>query len=319
MATIPSIQKALTLYAEGGKYSVADAPVPHPGPKEVLVKVVAAALDPIDWKITIPPFSSFITEFPFITGSDGAGIVVQVGEDVTSLKEGDRIVFQGWFRNPYGTLQQYCIVSADLAALIPENISFEQASSIPLGLATVILALYNQHPDWPKTLRFKPVWEEGGSTEFAGKPALVIGGASSVGQYAIQVAKLAGFSPIITTASPRNTDLLTSLGATHVVDRSLPSETVLAKLPELTGGKPLEFAFDAISNSETMALAYQALAPGGALAIVLNDVIPKPLKVEPNEVELLPGGLAAAPEGLERPEQNKVSGKKLVVRPQETI
>ncbi|EIW57190.1 GroES-like protein [Trametes versicolor FP-101664 SS1] len=356
MATVQT-QKALLLHAEGGKYSVGDAPVPRPGPKDVLVKVEAAALNPIDWKVTIPPFSGLIQEYPFITGTDGAGVVVEVGAEVTTLKEGDKIVFQGWFTNPLATLQQFCIVPAEITALIPENISFDQAASIPLGLATVVLALYNQHPGYPKTLRYKPVWEEGGNTEFSGKPAFIIGGASSVGQYAIQIAKLAGFSPIIATASPHNIELLTSLGATHIIDRSLEADAILAKLPELTGGKPLEFVYDAISLPETMPLAYQALAPGGGLVIVLGDVIPATLKdegdqkqiayvfgnvhtpenracgvelykrltewlekgiIKPNTVEVLPGGLAGAPEGLDRLENNKVSGKKLIVRPQET-
>lgn len=195
---------------------------------------------------------------------------------------------------------------------------------------------------------------------------------------AIQIAKLAGFSPIIATASPHNIELLTSLGATHIIDRSLEADAILAKLPELTGGKPLEFVYDAISLPETMPLAYQALAPGGGLVIVLGDVIPATLKdegdqkqiayvfgnvhtpenracgvelykrltewlekgiikvrsslrrrvtcanqpwnsgMQPNTVEVLPGGLAGAPEGLDRLENNKVSGKKLIVRPQET-
>lgn len=103
---------------------------------------------------------------------------------------------------------------------------------------------------------------------------------------AIQIAKLAGFSPIITTASPHNIELLTSLGATHIIDRSLEADAILAKLPELTGGKPLEFVYDAISLPETMPLAYQALAPGGGLVIVLGDVIPATLKDEGDQKQI---------------------------------
>ncbi|OSC97725.1 GroES-like protein [Trametes coccinea BRFM310] len=357
MATIKT-QKALLLPAEGAQYTVGEAPVPRPGAKEVLVKVISAALNPIDWKIAIPPFSSaLIPEYPFITGTDGAGEVVEVGGEVTSLKAGDRILFQGWFANPYATFQQFCIVPAEITAKIPDNITFDQAASVPLGLATVILALYNQHPNYPKTLRLKPIWEEGATVESAGKAALVIGGASSVGQYAIQVAKFAGFHPIIATASPHNAIYLMSLGATHVVDRSLSHDQILSKLPELTGGKPIEFVYDAISLPETMPLAYQALAPGGALAIVLPDVIPAELKkegdnkriayvfgnvhapenracgvemykrltewlekgvIKPNPVEVLPNGLASVPEGLDRLKNNQVSAKKLIAKPQET-
>ncbi|KAI0366159.1 GroES-like protein [Pilatotrama ljubarskyi] len=366
MATIES-QKALLLHAEGEKYRLGEVPIPRPGLKEVLVKVMAAALNPLDWKVTIPPFSALVPEYPFISGTDGAGVVVEVGEQVMRFKEGDRIVFQGSFRRPYATFQQYCIVPEEFGAVIPENIAFDEAASVPLGLMTAVLALYNQvlidpstrriKPAYPNTLKLKPFWEESGTTEFSGKPAFVLGGASSVGQYAIQIAKLAGFDPIITTASPRNTELLTSIGATHVVPRSLDPDAILAKLSEITAGEPVELVFDAITDSETVQLAYNATAPGCSLVVVLPSAVLGESKkeddrkriaqpaghahfpenracgtevfkrltewlekglIKPNIVEVLPNGLAGVQDGLERLEQNKVSGRKLVTRPQET-
>ncbi|TBU25010.1 GroES-like protein [Dichomitus squalens] len=350
-------QKALLLPARAGKWYVGDAPIPRPGPQDVLVKVLAAALNPIDWKLVDSPFTALIPEFPFISGTDGAGIVEEVGLEVTTLQKGDKIVFQGWFSNPYATFQQYCLVPAPVTTKIPEGISFDQAASIPLGLATVVLALWDHNPRTEKSIRLTPPWEEGGLTQYAGKPAFIIGGASSVGQYAIQIAKYQGFSPIITTASPHNAELLKSLGATTVLDRNLPASQILAELPKLTGGKPLEFVYDAISLADTQSLAYEALAPGGSLVIVLPELIPSELKkssdgkkvanvfgnvqhpecrpcgeelykrltvwlekgiVKPNKVEILPGGLAGIPEGLARLEAFKVSGTKLIARPQET-
>ncbi|RPD72419.1 GroES-like protein [Lentinus tigrinus ALCF2SS1-7] len=352
-------QKALYLTARAGQWVVGEAPIPRPGPKDVLVKVVSAALNPIDWKLVDSPFSSIIQSYPFISGTDGAGIVEDVGVDVTTLVKGDKIVFQGYFVNELATFQQYCLVPAAITAKIPDNISFDEAASVPLGLATVVLALYNQDPKSDKTLRFTPPWAEGGTSQFAGKPAFIIGGSSSVGQYAIQIAKLANFSPIITTASPHNTTLLASLGATHILDRALPTSTILSKLPALAAGKPLEFVYDAISLADTQALAYQAASPGGAVVLVLPEVIPEELKkskggdgvrvsgvfgnvhhpdnrrcgeemyarltgwlekgiIKPNRVEVLPNGLAGIPDGLARLEAFKVSGMKLIARPQET-
>ncbi|KAI0707035.1 GroES-like protein [Earliella scabrosa] len=354
------MQKALLLPSRGGQWALGEAPIPVPGPQDVLVKVMSTALNPIDWKLVDSPFSEIIPEYPFISGTDGAGIVEEVGAEVTTLAKGDRVVFQGWFANPLATFQQSCLVPAAIAAKIPDNVSFDQAASLPLGLATVFLALYNHDPSTEKTLRFPPFWEESGKGAFDGKPVFIIGGASSVGQYAIQIAKLAGFSQIITTASPRNTSLLTSLGATHVLDRALPPATILAELPKLTGGKPLEFVYDAVSLEDTQAFAYQVVAPGGRLVIVLPDVIPAELKkqegsaekkvvhvfgsvhypfcrkageemykrltgwladgvIKPNKVEILPGGLAGIPDGLARLEAFKVSGTKLIARPQETV
>ena len=91
---------------------------------------------------------------------------------------------------------------------------------------------------------------------------------------AIQVAKLSGYSPIITTASPHNEPLLKSLGATHILDRSLPAPALISSVQALAGGQPIEYVFDAISLADTQALAYDVLAPGGTQIIVLNEAIP---------------------------------------------
>ena len=85
---------------------------------------------------------------------------------------------------------------------------------------------------------------------------------------AIQLAKMSKFSPIIATASLHNEGLLKSLGATHVLDRRLAPEAILAELQKITGGAPIEYVYDAISLPDTEPLAYDALAPGGALVVV---------------------------------------------------
>lgn len=86
---------------------------------------------------------------------------------------------------------------------------------------------------------------------------------------AIQTARIQGFSPIVTTSSLQHEQWLKSLGATHVLDRSLAPSEILAALPKVTGGKPVVYAFDAISQTaETQNLAYDALAAGGSLVVV---------------------------------------------------
>ncbi len=84
-------QKALYLTARAGQWVVGEAPIPRPGPKDVLVKIISAALNPIDWKLVDSPFSSIIHSYPFISGTDGAGTVEEVGADVTTLAKGDRM------------------------------------------------------------------------------------------------------------------------------------------------------------------------------------------------------------------------------------
>ncbi|KAI0629436.1 GroES-like protein [Trametes polyzona] len=359
--SIPTTQKSLLLLKESTPYVVGERPVPRPGPQDVLVKIIACALNPVDAGIVDPPYSRImISHWPHIPGYDGAGVVVQLGAEVTNLKEGARVVFEGDLTPEAATGQQYALVPADLAAIIPDNTTFEQAATLPLALTTDVLTLYNQSPAPENvSLKLKPVWEPEGQTAYAGTPALIVGGAASLGQVALQLARLAGHHPIIATASPHNAALLTSLGATHVLDRSRSNADILAELPQLTGGKPIPFAFVAVRDPDALRLGRDALAPGGALATVspkpeyipadvaepgqgkrvgyafgssrrpytrdtsraafaaLTGWLEKGL-LKPNPVELLPNGLAGANEGLARLKANKVSGRKLVLRPQET-
>ncbi|KAH9917884.1 GroES-like protein [Epithele typhae] len=352
----PTTQKAFhfTEVPPQGKFAIAERPVPTPGDGEVLVRVEAAALNPIDWKLTSSPeFAKMMGIFPLPLGTDGAGVVEAVGSGVTTLSKGDKIVFQGWFAPDKATFQQYAIVNPAFAAKIPANISLDQAASLPLGLMTVLLGLYS--PASTNSLNLPPFWATGPSAS-AGTPALILGGASSVGQYAIQAAKLAGHSPIITTASPRNTSLLTSLGATHVLDRSLSVDALVAAIKGALGGKPLLFAYDAITYADTQAVAVRALAPEGKLVIVnavpMSEEDTKAAEgktvvmtqgnvnvpfhnavgaeifaqlsgwlekgdIKPNSVEVLPKGLAGIQDGLKRMEENKVSAVKLIAHPQE--
>lgn len=84
-----SQQEVLYLQSKNGPFAVASAPVPKPGPGEVLIKVQSTALNPVDWKIQA--FGLFLEKFPAILGGDAAGVVEEVGEGVTNLKKGDRV------------------------------------------------------------------------------------------------------------------------------------------------------------------------------------------------------------------------------------
>ncbi|KAI0741737.1 GroES-like protein [Daedaleopsis nitida] len=308
----PSTQKALVIPEPKQPWKlVTDRPVQAPGPKHVLIKIVAAALNPADWKVQ------------------------EVGSEVTNVAKGDKVLFPG------ATFMQYTVVPADFVAKIPDNlnISFDEAASVPLTLNTVLTGLWSHHPQ-ATSVDFAAPWEEGGLTKYVGQAALVTGGSSSVGQFAIQIAKLQGFSPIITTSSLKHTDF----GATHILDRSLAPEAILAELSTLTAGKPLLYAYNAIGEDALHHLAYDAVAPGGALVLVDPQTSALDAKIArdkeaglalkkiaktltewlrtgvivPNRIEVLPGGLAGIPKGCDRMRDNKVSGIKLIVRPQET-
>ena len=160
------------------------------------------------------------------------------------------------------------------------------------GLASAALPLYN-HDQAASSVKLTPPWLEDGKQRYVGKPIIVLGGATSVGQYGayhacsihtpphlslsnlrahitvIQLARLSGFSPIISTASLQNTELLRSLGATHVLDRTLPPEILQAEAKRIAGCATFELVYDAVSLPETLGLAYALTAPRGDLVLVL--------------------------------------------------
>jgi Zinc-binding dehydrogenase len=144
--------------------------------------------------------------------------------------------------------------------------------------------LYNSNPNGIGLV--PPVTPEGRG-KYAGNPIVILGGSGSVGQNgkplkhhmsvfsfdvnytAIQLAKLSGFSPIITTASLKHTESLKSLGATHVIDRNISSSALASEVASITQNTPLKYAADAISLGDTQQAAYDLLAPGGQLATFL--------------------------------------------------
>jgi len=337
-------QKVLFLEKGKGPFVVADAPIQKPGPGQLSVKVISAALNPVDWKIQA--FDFFIQKYPAILGTDIAGDVEEVGEGVEGFAKGDKIFFQGYFTNEFAGFQQYTLIPADIVGKIPSNIDYAQASSIPLGFTTSAVGILSENG-----LALNPTFDS--KVSFSGKPAFVVGGSTSVGQYAIQIFKLLGFSTIITYASARHTDFLKSLGATHVIDRGEVSADKLAEAVKKIANAPIENAYDGVGDEASIAAALDSLAEGGKLASVSpqakdrgdgKKVIPifgsshapqnrdfgrilwkhLPRLVQdgtivPNRVEKLPNGLAGIDDGLKKLKDNKVSGVKLIAFPQETV
>lgn len=301
----PTQQKALFLQAKRGDFAVGTREVPKPGPGDILVQNTAVGINALEWKIQA--FGIFVENYPAILGLDAAGVVEAVGEGVTSFSKGDRVLYAGFFENDHAAYQEYTLTSADLAAKvrlgtidlvaaeaesweqIPDNISFDQAATVPLGIATAGNGLY--HPLGPG--EFIAPWS-GGEGKYSGTPLVVIGGSSVVGSFgrhafglsrsdvirspylvsptAIQLAKLSGFSPIITTASLKNAGLLKSYGATHVLDRNLSADALRAEVTKITSGL-LATVFDAVGLPDNQAAGYGLLAPEGKLLTVLPESV----------------------------------------------
>ncbi|XXG98267.1 hypothetical protein Hte_004590 [Hypoxylon texense] len=197
---------------------VGSSPYPSAGNGEIIVKVAATAVNPMDWYIQLLGERLFnFLQYPYAGGSDVAGTVAEVGPGVTNFKTGDRVIgLCAGFDQRSGGFQNYVAIEAKIAAHIPADLSYTDASVIPLGLSTAACGLYQK--DYlnldPPSLNPKP----------NGKTLLIWAGASSVGSNAIQLAVASGYE-VFTTSSPKNFDYCKSLGAARVFDYKSPNVT----------------------------------------------------------------------------------------------
>lgn len=193
-------------------------------PGDITVRITATAINPVDWKFRdSPSLTPYIPIWPTILGSDAAGEVVQVGADFTDkFSVGDRVWFQGIYGKPETcTFQQYCRVPAHLVGKVPSKkeeeggFTDDEAASLSLGSITATVGIYHS------TGRgvVPAPWSEGGSHAGKGKAVVILGGSTSVGQYAVQLARLSGYDRIVVSAVPKHEVMLKGLGASVVVGR----------------------------------------------------------------------------------------------------
>ena len=203
--------KALILkkYAKPDQVVFADIPRPTLKPDEILVRVHAVGLNPIDCAIPKGAFKLFLQfQLPATLGSDLAGVVVETGSRVTRFKIGDA-VFASVFDLGTGSLAEFAVVPESAAALKPANLDFVQAASIPMVGLTAWQALNER-------ARVKP-----------GQKVFIPAGSGGIGTFAIQLAKHLG-AKVGTTTSTGNVELVRSLGADEIVDyKQQEFETVL--------------------------------------------------------------------------------------------
>ena len=175
-----------------------DVEQPKIEPTQLLVKVRASSVNPIDWKIRQGMLSLIIgNKFPKILGFDVAGDVVEVGSGVTRFKPGDPIYGSTSF--PGGGYAEFAAIPENLATLKPTNLSYEEAAAVPLAALTALQALPDQ-----------------GNIQ-TGQTVLINGAAGGVGIFAVQIAKALG-AVVTGVSSTKNLDLVKSLGADRVID-----------------------------------------------------------------------------------------------------
>ncbi|THC98053.1 hypothetical protein EYZ11_002479 [Aspergillus tanneri] len=342
-------QKAVVITSLKHADLVSDRPLPVLRDDYILVKTVAVALNPIDWKNV-----EYIAPPGVLVGCDYAGIVEAVGKDVKKpFRKGDRVCGVTHGSNAVypedGAFAEYITAKGDVQMLIPDNLSFEEAATLGVGISTVGQGLYQSlQLAWPT----EPI------TQSPAPFVLIYGGSTATGTLAIQFAKISGYR-VITTCSPRNFDLVKKLGADAVFDYRDPAAA--EEIHRFTGNE-LRLVLDTIALEDSAKFCDKAISTdGGDYSALLsveiarenvrnrwtlafsifgeelkfgNSLFPaKPEdkafaekfwataqkllaegKVKPHPVSVRQGGLRGVLEGMQAMKEDKVSGEKLVYR-----
>ncbi|KAG8629193.1 hypothetical protein KVT40_003058 [Elsinoe batatas] len=253
--SVPSEIKALKS-TSNKTAEVRTVPTPKLRDDYALIKVHAVALNPTDWKHVV-----YIPSDGATVGCDLAGTVVKVGPKVTkSLKEGDRVtglshgVNSGEHED--GAFGDYAVIKGDLATKIPDNLSFEEASTLGVGISTVGQGLY-------QSLKLTLPGEGSGNGEYL----LVYGGSTATGTLAIQFAKLSGYK-VLSANSPHNDSLVKSLGAEKTFNYK--DADVGKQIHDYTNGK-LTKVFDTISEGDSPKISAEAIGDqAGKISFLLQ-------------------------------------------------
>lgn len=247
------LMRAVVQHSLGGPevLVVEQVPRPEPLPTEVLVRVHAAGINPVDWKTRGGAgMAGVLGTPPFILGWDVSGVVEQVGFGVTTLKEGDEVYGMPWFPRAAGAYADYVTAPARQFALKPRGLSHEQAAALPLAALTAWQSLVD-------TAHVRP-----------GQRVLVHAAAGGVGHLAVQFAKHLG-AYVIGTASASRHDWLTELGADEVIDYTA------VRFDEVVSD--VDVVIDLVGNlhGDTSTRSLDVLRPGGLLVAIPAGVAPE--------------------------------------------
>ena len=244
--------KAVAIQSFGGPEVLTLTELPRPKPErgEVLVRMLAAGVNPVDWKIREGRLSPGTPHaFPLIPGWDVAGVVEELGENCQRFRKGDRVF--AYARKPHlqwGTYAEYVAVAERHVALMPPSLLFEEAAAMPCAALTAQQALARAGVG-------------------SGAVLLVLNGSGGVGHFALQLAKSAGLRTFA-TAGPRNQEFVLSQGAEAAIDYTRDDlvAAVKARVPE-----GVDVVLDAIGG-EPLAASVAAVKPGGVIVSVVDQL-----------------------------------------------
>ncbi|MDA1107216.1 MAG: NADP-dependent oxidoreductase [Proteobacteria bacterium] len=241
--------KAIHIHQFGGPEVLhyEDAPCPVPDAGEVLIRVHAAGVNPVDWKIREGRLQGRITHhLPLTLGWDVAGIIEQLGAAVSQFKVGDAVYARPDMARD-GAYAEYIVVRASEVALKPESLDFIHAAAVPLSALTAWQSLF-----------------DAGKLE-QGQRVLIHAGAGGVGHYAIQLAHWKS-AHVITTTSARNADFVRALGAAEAIDYTG------TRFEDAV--RDVDMVFDTVGG-EVQQRSWQTLKKDGILVSILALTVPE--------------------------------------------
>jgi NADPH:quinone reductase-like Zn-dependent oxidoreductase len=248
-----SSMRAVVQHGFGGPdvLRVEEVPRPEPLPTEVLVRVHAAGINPVDWKTRSGTgMAQVLGDPPFIPGWDVSGVVEETGFGVTTLKPGDEVYGMPWFPRAAGGYAEYVTAPSRQFARKPAGIGHEQAAAVPLAALTAWQVLVD-------TADVRP-----------GRRVLIHAAAGGVGHFAVQFAKHLG-AYVIGTASSARHDWLAGLGADELIDyTAVPFEDAVKDVDVV-----VDLVGDGHANTSTRSLG--VLRPGGLIVAVPSGVSPE--------------------------------------------
>ncbi|KAJ5099480.1 zinc-binding oxidoreductase-like protein CipB [Penicillium argentinense] len=271
-----STHQAATLLEKGTPLEITERQTPTLGPNELLIEVHAAALNPVDHFQR--DLGMFVREFPAILGSDVSGIVAKAGSDVRpdTPKPGTRVTAfaSSWFNGKadYGALQKYVIVSEDIVSVLPDSYSFVEGSVFPMAALTSWCGWL-----WAGISPSSPPSQKEG--------VFVWGASSSMGTFAVQEAKLMGYT-VYATAGAQHHEYIKGLGAARVFDYK--NEDILGQMVNSAkeDGITVRAGYLATGDQQLAIDVLAALSGGEKAKLAVAPILKKDLT--------LPEGIEAA-------------------------
>lgn len=274
-------QKALVVTEIGKSLVETTFNIPEPQEHQILIKVTAAGrkylpssssrqilisqVAPLDQKLRDQGLFNLGASLPAVVSLDLVGIVVKHGPNVSpsTFPIGSHVFSQGimgaWH---LGGLQEYTLIDARYAALVPSRISDTDAALFPINAATSFIALFG---DSGLGIPFPP----SSGFDYKSQSILIIGGGSNCGKLAIQMARIVGIGCIITTASPAREEELKRYGATHVIDRHASESEIKKQIQDLVGDE-LVYVYDTMTSGDhSFAASLLSNTKNGILAHLL--------------------------------------------------